>query len=46
MEKFMSHAFQNLLRLLFESELKNQNYPRCWHSRLRNEIKKLSEAYL
>ena len=28
MEKFMSHAFQNLLRLLFESELKNQNYPR------------------
>ena len=28
MEKFVSHAFQNLLRLLFESDIINQNYAR------------------
>ena len=28
MEKFVLHAFQNPLRLLFESDITNQNYPR------------------
>ena len=28
MEKFVLHAFHNPLRLLFEFDIKNQNYPR------------------
>ena len=28
MEKFVLHAFQNTLRLLFEVDITNQNYPR------------------
>ena len=28
MEKFVLHAFQNPLRLLFEFDITNQNYPR------------------
>ena len=28
MEKFVLHAFQNPLRLFFEFDIKNQNYPR------------------
>ena len=57
MEKFVLDAFQNPLRLLFEFNIINQNYldyirgtlkfhSLCWRSRLRNEIKKLSNTNL
>ena len=53
MEKFVLHAFQNPLRLLFEFDKIILDYIRdtvkshslCWCSRLRNEIKKLSKTY-